>query len=226
MNHNSTLLVWAAVAVTVGCSSSSSSTQAPGNDSGIQSSGDSGTSPDSSSAVQDSVVGRPGLVVGGPGLFLAADGRPGDAARRRRHRRVPGNVLLHAHGQRAGEHPRRRAGTADPPPQLGAAITENGSAISAKLTTEGGASCTVTFADQGNGTALVNPGQSCMFPVTMPISTTVTIAFVAAAGDDAGPPGEATLSGNTITPNLPFHLTAAGGAATGEGDLTGTCTRM
>ena len=42
----------------------------------------------------------------------------------------------------------------------------------------------------------------------------------------AGTFASLTLAGNTITPNLPFHLTAVGGAASGEGDLTGTCTKM
>ena len=104
-------------------------------------------------------------------------------------------------------------------------VTESGTAISGDLMGDGGVSCTVTFTDQGNGTADINPGQSCMFAVTMPITTTATISFVATAGNDAGPPGTATLSGNTITANLPFDISAAGGIATGTGVLTGPCTK-
>jgi hypothetical protein len=101
--------------------------------------------------------------------------------------------------------------------------SETGMAISAQIVSEAGLSCTVDFTDQGGGVATINPGQSCMVPVTTPIMTTATLTFVATAGNDAGPPGKVTLANGTITTNLPFDLSALGGVVTGTGVLTGNC---
>ncbi len=103
-------------------------------------------------------------------------------------------------------------------------VTQTGTAIAATITNEAGASCTMDFTDQGGGVADINAGQVCMLPVTMPIMTTVTLTFVSAAGNDAGPPGTATLSGTTLSASLPFNFSAAG--ITGPGILVGPCTKM
>jgi hypothetical protein len=105
-------------------------------------------------------------------------------------------------------------------------VTETGTAISAVIMGDAGANCTVLFTDQGSGTADINASQSCMLPITMPIMTTADISFVSTAGNDAGPPGTASLSGTTINVDLPFDVTVAGGLAKGTGVLTGACTGM
>ncbi len=105
-------------------------------------------------------------------------------------------------------------------------VTETGTMISATITAEGGLGCTVAFTDKGGGVADINAGQMCTVPVTMPIMTTATLTFVSAPGNDAGPPGTATLANGTITADLPFDVSALGGLATGTGVLTGPCVHM
>jgi hypothetical protein len=101
-------------------------------------------------------------------------------------------------------------------------VTETGTAIVAAIMGEGGMDCTLDFTDKGNMVAGVNAGQMCMITA---MGVAATLTFVSMAGDDAGPPGTATLAGTTITADLPFHLSALGGSVTGTGTLTGPCVK-
>jgi hypothetical protein len=94
-------------------------------------------------------------------------------------------------------------------------VTQTGSAIVAVLTADGGTDCTVDFTATSSSVATVNANQMCVV-TSMGIQATLTFT---------SPTGTATLSGSTVTANMPFNVSALSGAVTGTGTLTGPCTK-